>query len=77
MDCLLPSRLIQRLSFLEVSSKNQLIADMVREPMQTHNRGMFTLSSYPSSLFKRRHFDSKIIILCVRWYITYKLSFQR
>ena len=26
------------------------------------------------SLFKGRHFDSSIIILCVRWYITYKLS---
>src|SRR3954462_14898216 len=27
-----------------------------------------------SSLFKGRHFDSSIIILCVRWYITYKLG---
>jgi transposase-like protein len=29
-----------------------------------------------SSLFKGRHFDSTIIILCVRWYITYKLSYR-
>ena len=29
-----------------------------------------------SSLFKGRHFDSSIIILCVRWYITYKLSYR-
>jgi transposase-like protein len=29
-----------------------------------------------SSLFKCRHFDSSIIILCVRWYITYKLSYR-
>jgi transposase-like protein len=29
-----------------------------------------------SSLFKRRHFDSSIIILCVRWYIAYKLSYR-
>jgi hypothetical protein len=36
--------------------------------------GMFTVSSDSSALFKRRHFDSAIIILCVRWYITYKLS---
>jgi transposase-like protein len=36
---------------------------------------MLTLSSDSSSLFKRRHFDSSIIILCVRWYITYKLSY--
>jgi transposase-like protein len=28
------------------------------------------------SLFKGRHFDSSIIILCVRWYITYKLSYR-
>ena len=44
--------------------------------MQTHNRGMLTLSSDSSSLFKRRHFDSSIIILCARWYITYKLSYR-
>src|SRR5215216_1664979 len=37
---------------------------------------MLTLSSGPSSLFKRRHFDSSILILCVRWYITYKLSYR-
>src|SRR5690348_18469391 len=31
----------------------------------------------PSSaqdLFKGRHFDHEIIILCVRWYLTFKLS---
>ncbi len=27
-------------------------------------------------LFTRCHFDSSIIILCVRWYITYKLSYE-
>src|ERR1700730_15436739 len=27
-------------------------------------------------LFKGRHFDQEIIILCVRWYITLKLSFR-
>jgi hypothetical protein len=27
-------------------------------------------------LFKGRHFDHEIIILCVRWYITFKLSFR-
>lgn len=37
---------------------------------------MFTVSSDSSPLFKRRHFDSAIIILCVRWYITYKLSYR-
>ena len=27
-------------------------------------------------LFKYRHFDSEIIILCVRWYVNYKLSYR-
>jgi transposase-like protein len=30
----------------------------------------------PPSLFYGRHFDRSIIILCVRWYITYKLSYR-
>lgn len=29
-----------------------------------------------ASPFKGRHVDSSIIILCVRWYITYKLSYR-
>ena len=31
--------------------------------------------SLPSP-FRGRHFDRSIIILCVRWYITYKLSYR-
>jgi transposase-like protein len=27
-------------------------------------------------LFKGRHFDQQIIILCVRWCVTYKLSYR-
>jgi transposase-like protein len=27
-------------------------------------------------LFKGRHFDREIIILCVRWYLRYKLSYR-
>jgi transposase-like protein len=27
-------------------------------------------------MFNGRHFDSSIIVLCVRWYITYKLSYR-
>jgi transposase-like protein len=37
---------------------------------------MKTLPPDSSTLFKGRHFDSSIIILCVRWYITYKLSYR-
>jgi transposase-like protein len=31
---------------------------------------------HASSLFRGRHFNRSIIILCVRWYITYKLSYR-
>src|SRR3984885_1569078 len=34
--------------------------------------GMLSLDE----LFKGRHFDREIIILCVRWYLRYKLSFR-
>ena len=27
-------------------------------------------------MFKGRHFDQELIILCVRWYVTYKLSYR-
>jgi transposase-like protein len=27
-----------------------------------------------ADLFKGRHFDQQVIILCVRWYLGYKLS---
>jgi transposase-like protein len=29
-----------------------------------------------AALFKSRHFDHEIITLCVRWYLTYKLSYR-
>ncbi|HEX8776148.1 MAG TPA: IS6 family transposase, partial [Pyrinomonadaceae bacterium] len=38
-----------------------------------------SLTQHPlhaSSLFRSRHFDRTIIILCVRWYITDKLSYR-
>src|SRR5580658_6500294 len=34
--------------------------------------GMLSLDD----LFKGRHFDREIIVLCVRWYLRYKLSFR-
>jgi transposase-like protein len=37
---------------------------------------MKTTTPESSSLFKGRHFDSSIIILCLRWYIIYKLSYR-
>jgi transposase-like protein len=32
--------------------------------------------SSKSSLFKGRHFEQEIIVLCVRWYLRYKLSYR-
>jgi transposase-like protein len=37
--------------------------------------GMIRLKSV-KELFSGRHFDREIIILCVRWYLRYKLSFR-
>jgi transposase-like protein len=31
---------------------------------------------HASSLFRGRHFDRTVIVLCVRWYVTYKLSYR-
>jgi transposase-like protein len=28
------------------------------------------------AIYLKRHFDAEIIVLCVRWYITYKLSYS-
>jgi transposase-like protein len=33
-------------------------------------------SSHAVPLFRGRHFDRAIIILCIRWYIAYKLSYR-
>src|SRR4051812_20536126 len=37
---------------------------------------MNQLGDVSTALFQRRHCDREIIILCVRWYITYKLSYR-
>ena len=29
------------------------------------------------TLFKRRHFEAEIILMCVRWYLRYPLSFRQ
>ena len=33
-----------------------------------------TETTSAQELFQGRHFDQEIIVLCVRWYITFKLS---
>jgi len=33
-------------------------------------------SSHLDKLFKYRHFDREIIILCVRWHVGYKLTYR-
>jgi transposase-like protein len=32
--------------------------------------------TFADHLFKRRHFDRLIITLCVRWYVSYRLSYR-
>ncbi len=35
---------------------------------------MARMTATKAELFKGRHFDQQVIILCVRWYLSYKLS---
>ena len=37
---------------------------------------MNPLNKSPVMLFQGRHFNAEIITLCVRWYVTYKLSYR-
>jgi transposase-like protein len=37
---------------------------------------MVSEQSSIEELFRGRHFDREVIILCVRWYLRYKLSFR-
>jgi transposase-like protein len=32
------------------------------------------MTAVSTDLFKGRHFDQDVIVLCVRWYLSYKLS---
>jgi hypothetical protein len=43
---------------------------------QGATRGRLTAMESIDDLFKGRHFDREIIILCVRWYLRFKLSFR-
>jgi transposase-like protein len=37
---------------------------------------MTEFSTDSAALFKGRHFDATVIVLCVRWYLSYKLSYR-
>ena len=39
-------------------------------------RRIMVAMNYANYLFKRRRFDRDIIILCVCWYVSYKLSYR-
>jgi len=43
---------------------------------QTHLGESETQMLSMDDLFRGRHFDREIIILCVRWYLRFKLSFR-
>src|SRR5207237_3794402 len=38
------------------------------------DNGQMTTASPSLDLFKGRHFDQEIIVLCARWYLSFKLS---
>jgi hypothetical protein len=44
-------------------------------PWRLWSQGMGKLKNV-EALFKGRHFDREVIILCVRWYLRFKLSFR-
>jgi len=39
------------------------------------DRGMARLAP-AEDLFAGRHFDGEIVVLCVRWYLSFKLSYR-
>ena len=47
-----------------------------RGSFQSRRRGQGIQMLSIVDLFKGRHFDREIIILCVRWYLRFKLSFR-
>jgi DDE domain len=47
-----------------------------RSPWQISRTIELTGLPNMDELFKGRHFDREIIVLCVRWYLRYKLSFR-
>ena len=57
---------------------------LVRTAWTQHSRWQIGRTTEPgraqtkmeAGLFKGRHFDQGIIVLCVRWYLRYKLSFR-
>src|SRR5215472_16047386 len=40
-------------------------------------RGTSLMKNQSQNLFKWRHFQSEIIVLCVRWYLRYAFSYRR
>jgi len=38
------------------------------------DNGVMTTAPTAADLFKGRHFDQEIIVLCIRWYLSFKLS---
>jgi hypothetical protein len=42
----------------------------------TEDDGLMQRFAPPEELFKGRHFDQEIVVLCVRWYLSFKLSYR-
>src|SRR5260370_25253164 len=42
----------------------------------TEDDGLMQRFAPLKELFKGRHFDQEIVVLCVRWYLSFKLSYR-
>jgi transposase-like protein len=49
---------------------------LVQNPDRVGDHGRMRQLVPVEELFKRRHFDQEVIALCVRWYLSYKLSYR-
>jgi len=55
----------------------QLVTALVqRRPGRVSDDGQVARFVPVEELFKGRHFDQEIVVLCVRWYLGYKLSYR-
>lgn len=60
---------------LGLASTDEGLGELVQTRFPCHTERMDTLNKTAKN-FKGRHFEANIILLWVRWYVTYKLSYR-
>src|SRR6266446_6499934 len=58
------------------AQKNGSVALREDRAIPASTRRLMTKSIVRDLIYRRRRFDAEIIELCVRWYITYRLSYR-